>query len=55
MVNEGTDVAGGADHLLKNVDMALYWAKAERRGSWRFFEAEMDIRAQARRTQEGFQ
>ena len=42
----------GADHLLKNADMALYWAKAERRGSWRFFEAEMDIRAQARRTLE---
>ena len=42
----------GADHLLKNADMALYWAKAERRGSWRFFEAEMDIRAQARRNLE---
>jgi diguanylate cyclase (GGDEF)-like protein len=41
-----------ADLLLKNADMALYWAKAERRGSWRFFEAEMDIRAQARRTLE---
>jgi len=26
------------DQLLKNADMALYWAKAERRGSWRFFD-----------------
>ena len=42
----------GSDHLLRNADMALYWAKAERRGTWRFFEAEMDIRAQARRSLE---
>ena len=44
----GTD----ADQLLKNSDMALYRAKAENRGTWRWFEAEMEARAQARRTLE---
>jgi diguanylate cyclase (GGDEF)-like protein/PAS domain S-box-containing protein len=37
------------DQLLKNADMALYRAKAEGRGTYRFFEAGMDARAQARR------
>jgi EAL domain-containing protein (putative c-di-GMP-specific phosphodiesterase class I) len=32
--------------------MALYWAKSEQRGTWRFFEPSMDIRAQARRSLE---
>ncbi len=41
--------ATGADHLLKNADMALYWSKAEQRGTWRFFEPGMDVRAQERR------
>jgi diguanylate cyclase (GGDEF)-like protein len=44
--------ATGPDHLLKIADMALYWAKADQRGTWRFFEAEMDVRAHARRTLE---
>ena len=44
--------ATGADHLLKNADMALYWAKAEQRGTWRFFEPGMDMRAQERRSLE---
>jgi diguanylate cyclase (GGDEF)-like protein/PAS domain S-box-containing protein len=38
-----------ADHLLRNADMALYRAKADGKGTYRFFEPEMDARAQARR------
>jgi diguanylate cyclase (GGDEF)-like protein len=38
-----------ADQLLKNADMALYKAKADGRGTFRFFEGEMDARAQQRR------
>src|SRR4029077_18695758 len=41
-----------ADTLLKNADMALYRAKSEGRGLWRFFEPEMDVKAQARRNLE---
>jgi diguanylate cyclase (GGDEF)-like protein len=32
--------------LLKKADIALYLAKAEGRGTWRFFQPEMDARAQ---------
>ena len=35
--------------LLKNADIALYRAKSDGRGVYRFFEAGMDARAQARR------
>jgi len=38
-----------ADRVLKNADLALYRAKADGKGAFRFFEAEMDARAQARR------
>jgi len=41
-----------ADLLLKNADMALYRAKSEGRGLWRFFEPDMDVKAQARRSLE---
>jgi predicted signal transduction protein with EAL and GGDEF domain len=44
--------ANDADQLLKNADMALYRAKASGRGTYRFFEPEMDARMQARRTLE---
>ena len=37
------------DRLLKNADLALYGAKAEGRGTYRFFEQEMDTRMKARR------
>jgi diguanylate cyclase (GGDEF)-like protein len=38
--------------LLKNADMALYGAKTDGRGTYRFFEPEMDARMKARRTLE---
>jgi diguanylate cyclase (GGDEF)-like protein len=41
-----------ADELLKNADMALYGAKADRRGVYRFFEPKMDARMKARRALE---
>ncbi len=46
---------GDATHptqLLKNADLALYRAKREGRGTWRFFEPKMDAIAQARRAME---
>ncbi len=46
--------ADGADAetLIKSADMALYGAKADGRGVFRFFEPEMDARMQARRQME---
>ena len=40
------------DVLLKNADLALYRAKGEGRGCYRFFEPGMDERMQARRSME---
>jgi diguanylate cyclase (GGDEF)-like protein len=40
------------DELLRNADMALYRAKADGRGTFRFFEAEMDVQARALRSME---
>lgn len=40
------------DQLLKNADMALYQAKAEGRGRYRFYDVKMNARAQARKTLE---
>jgi diguanylate cyclase (GGDEF)-like protein/PAS domain S-box-containing protein len=37
------------DELLQKADLALYRAKADGRGTYRFFESGMDARAQARR------
>jgi diguanylate cyclase (GGDEF)-like protein len=41
-----------ADHLMKCADLALYRAKAEGRGTFRFFEPDMDEHIQARRALE---
>ena len=41
-----------AEKLLKNADIALYIAKSQGRGTVRFFEPEMDVRIQLRRTLE---
>jgi diguanylate cyclase (GGDEF)-like protein len=42
----------GSDELLKAADMALYRAKMDGRGTYRFFESEMDARMQRRRALE---
>ncbi|GJD95899.1 putative bifunctional diguanylate cyclase/phosphodiesterase [Methylobacterium iners] len=57
MLNIGTSVGIAlvpedglsADTLLRNADLALYRAKADGRGTFRFFKPEMDERMQARR------
>jgi diguanylate cyclase (GGDEF)-like protein len=41
-----------SDALLKNADIALYLAKTEGRGAYRFFEPEMDAEVRARRVVE---
>jgi diguanylate cyclase (GGDEF)-like protein/PAS domain S-box-containing protein len=46
------DDCAEATALLKNADMALYRAKADGRGTYRFFEPEMDARMRGRRTLE---
>ncbi|ESR22716.1 EAL domain-containing protein [Lutibaculum baratangense] len=55
-VSVGIAASGGAhraemcvDTLIKNADLALYRAKSDGRGTYRFFEPEMDRRLQARR------
>jgi diguanylate cyclase (GGDEF)-like protein/PAS domain S-box-containing protein len=40
------------EQLVKNADIALYRAKSEGRGTFRFFEKGMDVRMQARRALE---
>jgi diguanylate cyclase (GGDEF)-like protein len=40
------------EQLLRNADIALYQAKSDGRGTWRWFEAKMEASAQARRALE---
>ncbi|HEY0206363.1 MAG TPA: EAL domain-containing protein [Acetobacteraceae bacterium] len=48
-----TDAAEAtADELLRNANIALYRAKAEGRGTWRFFDPGMDAEIQQRRLME---
>lgn len=41
-----------ADQLMRNADLALYRAKRDGRGTFRFFQPEMDAQMQERRTME---
>jgi diguanylate cyclase (GGDEF)-like protein len=46
--NDGVD----PDQLLRNADLALYRAKSDGRGAFRFFEPGMDVKLKARRAME---
>jgi diguanylate cyclase (GGDEF)-like protein/PAS domain S-box-containing protein len=41
------------DQLIRNADLALYRAKGDGRGTYRFFERDMDAKMQVRRAMEG--
>jgi len=47
-----SETKNSPEDLLKNADLAMYDAKADGRGTYRFFEPEMEVRAQARRLME---
>jgi diguanylate cyclase (GGDEF)-like protein len=57
VVTASIGIAGATDRMdpdqfLRNADMALYRAKSEGRGTWRWFEPRMEADAQARRNLE---
>ena len=45
----GATSAGSPEEVMRNADLALYRAKGDGRGTYRFFEEEMDIAMRARR------
>jgi diguanylate cyclase (GGDEF)-like protein/PAS domain S-box-containing protein len=51
-ISVAPDDGDDADELLKKADIALYRAKEDGRGTYRFFEPEMDARMQRRRALE---
>ena len=48
----GPGDGSSADKLLRNADLALYRAKGDGRGTFRFFETAMDLQMQSRRIME---
>ena len=51
-ITVGADEHADPEQLLKGADLAMYRAKSDGRGTYRFFEPEMDAKAQARRALE---
>jgi predicted signal transduction protein with EAL and GGDEF domain len=48
----GPNDGSATDHLIRNADLALYRAKGDGRGAYRFFEPEMDAQVRQRRAME---
>ena len=51
-ISVGPGDGSSPDKLLRNADLALYRAKSDGRGTFRFFEPAMDLQMQARRIME---
>ncbi len=51
-ISVGPGDGSGPDKLLRNADLALYRAKSDGRGTFRFFEPVMDLQMQTRRVLE---